>query len=98
MFPEDRPRSYAQELTWQDSILRDYREVLQYPDADPRDVGSVQNWVDGTGSIAREESRYLSHVDDLASMANHADRAVNCVDIAVEDVAQRFGAFVRKVY
>ena len=72
--------------------------MLQYPDADPRDVGSVQNWVDGTGSIAREESRYLSHAGDLASMANPADRAVNCVEIAVEDVAQRLGAFVRKAY
>ena len=72
--------------------------MLYYPDADPRDVGSAQNCFDGTGSIAREESRYLSHAGDLASMANPADRAVNCVEIAVEDVAQRLGAFVRKVY
>ncbi|KAJ3521845.1 hypothetical protein NM208_g13109 [Fusarium decemcellulare] len=41
-------------------ILRS-RRISELEDADPRAVTNLQNWIDGTGCIARAESRFLNY-------------------------------------
>ncbi|KAL2840992.1 hypothetical protein BJY01DRAFT_15287 [Aspergillus pseudoustus] len=50
-----------------------------------RDVESLQHWLDGTGSLAREEREYLTHRDDLASLAPTRDSAMAQIETWIED-------------
>jgi hypothetical protein len=44
--------------------------MLSYEAAKPRDISSLQNWVDGNGCIAREETAYLARHKDLLSVVS----------------------------
>ncbi|KAF2726708.1 hypothetical protein EJ04DRAFT_582518 [Polyplosphaeria fusca] len=79
-----------------DSMMKDYQHALHLPDANQRDVVSVQNWINGTGCIARAETAYLDRIDDLAGMARSHDGASHRTEIAVEKIASILGAFIRK--
>jgi hypothetical protein len=59
--------------------------VLSYGPAQRRDVESLQNWLDGTGCLAREEREYLAHHRELVSLAPVADTAVMQLEAWVED-------------
>jgi hypothetical protein len=49
------------ELTRLDKFLLRSRQISELEQADPRAVTNLQNWVNGTGSIARAESRFLNY-------------------------------------
>ncbi len=55
-----------------------------------RDVESLQNWQAGTGSMAREETAYLSHHEELISVVPAGDNAVLQLETWVEDKLIRY--------
>jgi hypothetical protein len=71
--------------------------MLSFGSAEGRDVRSLQNWLDGTGCLAREETAYLTHSRDLVSLAPAGDNAVLQVETWVEDKLIRFYRGFRKV-
>lgn len=71
--------------------------MLSLEDAEARDMESLQNWLYGTGCIAREETGYLAHSRELASLAPFRDSAILKVEIWVEDALIRFYRGFRKV-
>lgn len=64
--------------------------MLSLDTAEARDIESLRNWSDGTGCIAREETAYLAHSRELASLAPSKDSALLKLEIWVEDVLIRF--------
>jgi hypothetical protein len=71
--------------------------MLGLETARPRDVSSLQNWVDGNACLAREETQYLTHCKELLSVAPSDDRAVTRLEACVEDNLIRFYKGFRKV-
>lgn len=59
--------------------------MLKYEKAQDRSVSSLQNWIDGTGSIAIEETDYLLHDRDLFTLAPAVDNAMVRFEAWVED-------------
>jgi hypothetical protein len=51
----------------------------------PRDVLSLQNWVEGTGCLSREETEYLENERELISLAPPGDKAMKQLEDWVED-------------
>lgn len=64
--------------------------MLSFGPARERDIQSLQNWLDGTGCLAREETTYLSHKGELVSLAPAGDSAVVQFETWVEDKFIRF--------
>lgn len=64
--------------------------MLAFGRSESRDVESLQNWLDGTGCLAREETAYLTHRQELVSLAPAADNAVLQLEAWVEDKLIRF--------
>jgi hypothetical protein len=77
-------------------VERNYR-MLAYEAAKPRDVLSLQNWVNGNACLAREETAYLTHCKELLSIAPSDDGAVTQLKAWVEDNLIRFYKCFRKV-
>lgn len=71
--------------------------MLSYESAKARDVSSLQNWVDGTGSISREETAYLTRRTELLSIAFTDDCAASWMETLVEDSLVRLREFFRLV-
>ena len=71
--------------------------MLNLDAAEARDIESLQNWSNGTGCIAREETAYLSHSRELASLAPFRDSALLRVETWVECALVRFYRGFRKV-
>jgi hypothetical protein len=71
--------------------------MLSLGPAQQRDVQSLQNWLDGTGCIAREETAYLTEQRELVSLAPVADSAVMHLEAWVEDKLIRFYRGFRRV-
>ncbi|KAK0703661.1 hypothetical protein B0T26DRAFT_744402 [Lasiosphaeria miniovina] len=72
--------------------LKDYDQfaertnrMLGLAPANERDVESLQNWVDGMGCIARAETAYLSHGEELVCLAPAGDQALLQLETWVED-------------
>jgi hypothetical protein len=69
--------------------------VLGLEAASHRDMVNLQNWVDGNGCIAREETAYLAQAEDLLRVASPDDGAVMWLGGLVEDtrvyLRERFG-------
>jgi hypothetical protein len=82
-----------------DDLIKRNREVLSFEAASHRDMVNLQNWVDGNGCIAREETAYLALAEDLISVASPNDSAMTWLGALVEDSCiffrERFGQ-VRK--
>lgn len=62
-----------------------WRRMLSLVPAQRRDVESLQNWLDGNGCLAEEESAYLSHHRELVSLAPAGDSAIMQLEAWVED-------------
>jgi hypothetical protein len=77
-------------------VERNYR-MLTYEAAKPRDVLSLQNWVNGNACLAREETAYLTHCKELLSIASSDDGAVTQLKAWVEDNLIRFYKCFREV-
>jgi hypothetical protein len=71
--------------------------TLQFEPAQERDIRSVENWVDGTGCLDRQETAYLSVHRDLIQLAPSADSAITKLESWVEDALIRFYKSFRQV-
>jgi hypothetical protein len=80
-----------------DTMMKDYHHAMRLPSASPRDIASIKNWLDGTGSIARAETDFLEHQHDMVNLTGALDSAVNYIEILVEKLPKRLAAHVRKV-
>lgn len=72
-------------LTRQDQFTKRTSRILELDPPCTRDIESLQNWVDGTGCLAREETAYLSQCQDLACLAPTRDSAIFQLQTWVED-------------
>lgn len=70
---------------------------LQFRNADPRDISSISNWIEGTGCIARAESGFLEKEDDMANLSGSLDDAVSFIEIFVEKWAFKVARLVKQV-
>ncbi|KAI0549270.1 hypothetical protein F4679DRAFT_272939 [Xylaria curta] len=66
-----------------DQFIEKTNRVLSFGSAQPRDIESLQNWLDGTGCLAREETEYLSS-RDLMSLAPTVDNATMLLETWIE--------------
>ncbi len=80
-----------------DSFAERTHRMLSFGYAQNRDVESLQNWVNGTGCLARQETAYLAHGRDLVSLAPAGDNAMVRFEIWVEDKLIRFYRGFREV-
>lgn len=71
--------------------------MLNFSPAQQRDVKSLQNWLDGTGCLARGEREYLTHHRELVSLAPMGDSAIVQLEAWVEDKFIRLWRDSRKV-
>ncbi|KAI1740752.1 hypothetical protein F4680DRAFT_447607 [Xylaria scruposa] len=78
-----------------DQFIEKTNRVLSFGSAQPRDIESLQNWLDGTGCLAREETEYLSS-RDLMSLAPTADNATMILETWIEAKLIRFCGSFRK--
>ncbi|KAF7502934.1 hypothetical protein GJ744_004810 [Endocarpon pusillum] len=72
-------------LTDYDQFVERANRMLGFGPAQQRNIESLQNWLDGTGCLAREETAYLTHHRELVSLAPAGDTAVSQVETWVED-------------
>ncbi|KAF3762741.1 hypothetical protein M406DRAFT_357578 [Cryphonectria parasitica EP155] len=68
-----------------DEFLNRCQKTLSYSHANPRDVASLQNWLDGTGCINEDETSYLDTRSDLVSLTSSSDLAMKQLEDWVED-------------
>ncbi|KAG7008743.1 hypothetical protein G7Y79_00004g013270 [Physcia stellaris] len=71
----DRNLQRAEIVTKLEKTLRNYdkflytsREALDSGTASRKDITNLQNWVENTSNIARDETAYLSHSEDLMTL------------------------------
>jgi hypothetical protein len=71
--------------------------MLSRSPAQRRDIESLQNWLDGTGCLARVETKYLTYHRELVSLAPACDSALVQLEAWVEDKLIRFCRGFRNV-
>ncbi|KAH7017220.1 hypothetical protein EDB80DRAFT_704407 [Ilyonectria destructans] len=93
----DRNAERASLLREIDDGLADYdrfversNRVMSFGSAQMRDVGSLQNWLNSSGCLDREEGAYLTHHRDLFALSPIGDDAVLKFESWVEDKLIRF--------
>lgn len=65
------------ELIRIDKFILRSRRISELEEADPRAVTNLQNWIDGTGCIARAESRFLNYPpEELLSISPQDESAM----------------------
>ena len=69
----------------EDALVERNNRMMCYQSAPMRSVASLQNWVNGTWSIAREETAYLMKGEDLISLGAVRDSAIEKLVSLVED-------------
>ncbi|KAK6831667.1 hypothetical protein RU639_002681 [Aspergillus parasiticus] len=83
-------------LTDYDNYLERTRRTLALGPPSERDTQALQNWLDGTGMIAREERAYLAHSRDLVTLAPADDTAMTHLETWIEDQLIRYYRGFRK--
>ncbi|CAG8953484.1 hypothetical protein HYFRA_00010234 [Hymenoscyphus fraxineus] len=68
-----------------DMMLEQSSKALAYPASTERDINSLSNWVEGTSCLARQDSSYLDHKDDLMNLTGPVDNAITRTESVVED-------------
>ena len=71
--------------------------VLGYKLTSPRVRNNLQNWLNGNGCIARKETAFLNHAEDLIELAASSDGVVAKLEAWVEDNFIRLYAGFRQV-
>ncbi|CAI6337693.1 unnamed protein product [Periconia digitata] len=79
-----------------DEFVDRSHRMLSLDVAEARDIESLQNWLNGTGCITREETAYLSQSRELVRLAPSKDFALSRLEIWVEDALIRFYSKFRK--
>jgi hypothetical protein len=77
-------------------VERNFR-MFRYELARPRDVLSLQNWVDGNACLARAETEYLEHASDLLCVSAAIEGGGTRLESWVEDCLIRGCKFLRRV-
>ena len=72
-----------------DNLIQRTSRILQFTAASPRDILSLRNWVDGTASLARDETDYLTRASDLFSVDMGSDDACAPLERMIEAFAER---------
>ena len=72
------------------------QRIFSMPSASNRDISSLRNWVEYTGSIAREETEFLDQNDILTTSASGNDTLAT-VEPRVEDVFIAVHQFLSRV-
>ena len=72
-----------------DDFMERNRRILTARSANPRDIRSLQHWVNGNGCLSWEESEYLKHCHDLCSIAPVDDDATARFKIWIEKALGR---------
>ncbi|KAF2804513.1 uncharacterized protein BDZ99DRAFT_451574 [Mytilinidion resinicola] len=74
-----------------DDALADYdglivrnHQIFSFEAARPRAVASLQNWINGTGCIARHEATYLNYSNELLCVASMDDTVMMWLETLVE--------------
>ncbi|PGH05837.1 hypothetical protein AJ79_06678 [Helicocarpus griseus UAMH5409] len=73
-----------------DEFIERNRRMLGFEPASCHDVVNLQTWVDGNSCIAREETAYLSQVEDLLGVASPDDNAMTWLRELVENIRVYF--------
>lgn len=88
----DSNNERIQVLSQIDSALADYdamvernNKMLTYMPASSRDVLSLQNWVNGNACLARDETAYLTHCNELISVTSSGDGTPKRLEAWIED-------------
>ena len=70
----------------QDALIQRNRQISSIETAQPRDITSLLNWVNGNACLARDETAYLGHCKDLLYVAPPPnDSAIGGIETWVED-------------
>jgi hypothetical protein len=77
-------------LTNLDEFIERTNKILSFGPAQTRDITSLNNWVENTGCLAREETAYLTHYKELVSLAPAGDSTMMQFETWVEDKVIRF--------
>ncbi|KAM0461566.1 hypothetical protein ACHAPV_004272 [Trichoderma viride] len=77
-------------LTDYDAFLERHHQALSFSTAPARPVSTLWNWVEGTGCMARAETAYLEHGEDLISLATPEDNIVTWLETLAEYVSLYF--------
>ena len=80
-----------------DAFVTRSQQILKFSAARSRDVSSLQNWVEGTGSLARDETAYLERGTDLMSIVSVEDDALGRCEASLENVIVQYFKRFRKV-
>ncbi|KAI1460609.1 hypothetical protein F4805DRAFT_369275 [Annulohypoxylon moriforme] len=87
---EDRLSTLSEiEVALNEFVERTSR-VLSLQSAEGKDIKSLQNWVDGTGQLAKDEMTYLSHQCELVSLAPVTDSGILQLESWIEDKLIRY--------
>jgi hypothetical protein len=70
-------------------VLRNY-QMAEMPPAPRQIVTSLRNWVEGNGTVAREETDFLNYEHDLFTTAKGNDGAMSVLQPWIEAIAVRF--------
>ncbi|KAK3353716.1 hypothetical protein B0T25DRAFT_220279 [Lasiosphaeria hispida] len=68
-----------------DSLAERSHKIMSLSRAPARDVLNLKNWVNGTGSLDCDETAYLGHSGDLASLVLPGDSATTQLGSWIED-------------
>lgn len=67
-----------------DALLERNHRILSFKAPKPRYTSALLNWINGNGSIARDETAYLTQSNDLLSLTYLEDNALVGLEIIVE--------------
>lgn len=67
-----------------DAFLGRHSQALSFSTAPARPVSTLRNWIEGTGCVARAETAYLEHGEDLVSLATPEDNIVTWLETLAE--------------
>jgi hypothetical protein len=72
--------------------------MLSHEPAKPRDVLSLQNWVNDNACLARDETEYLTHCSELISVASPGDGTAERLEAWIESKLVYFSRVFGKVW
>lgn len=72
-----------------DFVMRNF-QLGEMPSAPGHIVTSLRNWVEGHGSIAREETEFLDYGHDLFTTVKYADGATSLLKPWIQGIVVRF--------
>ena len=80
-----------------DALIERAHRTLNLESAKPENLQSLDNWVNGTGCLARTETAYIKHHSDLFNFASSGDQSITHLDAYLGDPLVRLYRWHRKV-